>query len=56
MRELARYWTTAYDWRDWEGRLNRYAQFTTTIDGTNVHFLHVRSTEPHALTLILTHG
>ncbi|GLH95433.1 epoxide hydrolase family protein [Phytohabitans aurantiacus] len=56
MRELVEYWATGYDWRRWEERLNRYAQYTTTIDGTNVHFLHVRSTERHALPLILSHG
>ncbi len=56
MRDLVQYWSSAYDWRVWEDRLNRYPQFTTRIDGTNVHFLHVRSTEPHALPLILSHG
>lgn len=56
MQEAVEYWTTAYDWRPWEERLNRYPQFNTTIDGTNVHFLHVRSTEPQALPLILSHG
>src|SRR5262249_14005155 len=40
----------------WETRLNAYPQFTTTIDGQTVHFLHVRSPEPHARPLILTHG
>jgi epoxide hydrolase len=56
VRELAEYWHDAYDWRTWEGRLSRYPQFRTTIDGTNVHFLHVRSPEPEALPLILSHG
>ena len=56
LRKLVEYWTTTYDWRRWEERLNRYPQYTTTIDGTNVHFLHVRSTERHALPLILSHG
>lgn len=55
MQEFVEYWTHTYDWRRREERLNRYAQYTTTIDGTNVHFLHVRSTEPHALPLILSH-
>ena len=41
LRELADYWRTTYDWRAHEAELNRYPQFTTTIDGQNVHFLHV---------------
>ena len=45
-----------YDWRAVEARLNAYPQFTTEIDGQNIHFLHVRSPEPDALPLILTHG
>lgn len=53
---LVEYWRTGYDWRAWEAKLNEYAQFTTTIDGQNVHFLHVRSPEPNALPLVLTHG
>ncbi len=56
LRELAEYWRTIYDWREHEARLNAYPQFTTTIDGQNIHFLHVRSAEPGALPLILTHG
>lgn len=56
MQQVVKYWAHAYDWRHWEKRLNRYPQYTTTIDGTNVHFLHVRSTEPRALPLILSHG
>ena len=56
VKELAEYWRTGYDWRAWETRLNAYPQFTTTIDGQNVHFLHVRSPEPDALPVILTHG
>jgi len=56
LQELAEYWRTAYDWRAWEARLNAIPQFTTAIDGTTIHFLHVRSPEPHALPLILTHG
>ena len=56
VRRLADYWRTGYDWRAWEARLNRYPQFTSSIDGQNVHFLHVRSPEPDALPLILTHG
>jgi pimeloyl-ACP methyl ester carboxylesterase len=56
LRELAEYWRTGYDWRAWEAKLNEYPQFITEIDGQNVHFLHVRSPEPGALPLILTHG
>jgi pimeloyl-ACP methyl ester carboxylesterase len=56
VRELAEYWRDRYDWRAWEARLNAYPQYTTTIDGTNVHFLHVRSPEPDALPLVLSHG
>jgi len=56
VKDLAEYWRTGYDWRAWEAKLNEYPQFTTTIDGQNIHFLHVRSPEPNALPLILTHG
>lgn len=56
LRELAEYWRTSYDWRQQEAKLNAFPQFTTSIDGANVHFLHVRSPEPDALPLILTHG
>jgi pimeloyl-ACP methyl ester carboxylesterase len=55
-RQLADYWRTEYDWRAQEAALNRYPQFTTEIDGQNIHFLHVRSPEPDALPLIITHG
>jgi epoxide hydrolase len=54
--DLVKHWRNRYDWRLWQDRLNRYPQFMTTIDGTNVHFLHVRSPEAHALPLILSHG
>jgi pimeloyl-ACP methyl ester carboxylesterase len=56
LKELAAYWRDSYDWRKHEARLNEFPQFTTTIDGANVHFLHVRSPEPDALALVLTHG
>jgi epoxide hydrolase len=56
LRDLAEHWRTAYDWRRHEARLNEHPQFTATIDGANVHFLHVRSPEPDALPLVLTHG
>jgi epoxide hydrolase len=56
VKELAEYWRTGYDWRVHERRLNTFPQFTTTIDGQNIHFLHVRSPERDALPLIITHG
>jgi microsomal epoxide hydrolase len=56
LRELAEYWRTTYDWRRHEARLNEFAQYTTTIDGENLHFLHVRSPEPDVLPLIIIHG
>jgi pimeloyl-ACP methyl ester carboxylesterase len=56
MRELARYWTNDYDWRKCEARLNALPQFTTEIDGVEIHFIHVRSKHENALPLIMTHG
>lgn len=56
MRELVEHWRTAYDWREQEARLNEFPQYTTEIDGQNIHLLHVRSPEPDALPLVLTHG
>ena len=56
LKDLAGYWATTYDWRGQEKALNEFAQFTTVIDGQNVHFLHVRSPEPDALPLLITHG
>jgi epoxide hydrolase len=56
LKELAEHWRTSYDWRQHEARLNQYPQYITTIDGADVHFLHVRSPEPDALPLIITHG
>jgi hypothetical protein len=56
LRELAEYWRTGYDWRKHEARLNQFPQFITTIDGQEVHFVHVRSAEPSALPLIIIHG
>jgi pimeloyl-ACP methyl ester carboxylesterase len=56
VRRLVEYWRSGYDWRAWEARINRYPQFTTEIDGQDIHFLHVRSDVPGALPLILTHG
>ena len=56
MQELARYWATDYDWRKCEARLNALPQFTTEIDGLDIHFIHVRSKHDDALPLIVTHG
>ena len=56
LRELAEFWRTRYDWRAAEAELNRFPQFTVEIDGANVHFLHVRSPEPDAVPMIITHG
>lgn len=54
--ELADHWRIRYDWRQTEARLNAYPQFMTEIDGQTIHFLHVRSPEPEAFPLIITHG
>ena len=56
MQKLARYWGTEYDWRKAEARLNALPQFMTTIDGLEIHFIHVRSKLPNALPLIIAHG
>jgi pimeloyl-ACP methyl ester carboxylesterase len=56
MQELARYWTTDYDWRRCEARLNALPQFKTEIDGVDIHFIHVQSPHENALPLIMTHG
>ncbi|MFF3906208.1 epoxide hydrolase family protein [Streptomyces sp. NPDC001848] len=56
LKELVRYWRHDYDWRAAEARLNAWPQFTTEIDGAHVHFAHVRSPEPDATPLVLTHG
>ncbi|MEQ4205439.1 epoxide hydrolase family protein [Actinopolymorpha sp. B9G3] len=56
LKPLADHWRHSYDWRTWEAKLNEFPQFTTRIDGQLVHFLHVRSPEPDALPLIVTHG
>src|SRR3954453_11185911 len=56
MKELARYWTTEYDWRKCEARLNALPQFKTGIDGVDIHFIHVRSPHEDAQPLIMTHG
>ena len=56
MQKLARYWETEHDWRKVEARLNALPQFMTAIDGLDIHFIHVRSTHPNALPVIVTHG
>jgi Epoxide hydrolase N terminus len=56
IQNLARYWTTEYDWRRCEARLNALPQFKTEIDGLGIHFIHVESAHERALPLIMTHG
>src|SRR3989454_482298 len=56
IQELARYWETDYDWRNAEAKLNALPQFTTEIDGVDIHFIHVTSSHENALPLIMTHG
>jgi pimeloyl-ACP methyl ester carboxylesterase len=56
LRGLCAYWAGGYDWRATEARLNQIPQFTTAIDGLDIHFLHVRSPHPGAVPLVLTHG
>ncbi|HWY29234.1 MAG TPA: epoxide hydrolase [Candidatus Acidoferrum sp.] len=56
MQKLAQYWATDYDWRKVEAKLNALPQFVTTIDGVDIHFIHVRSKEKNALPIIITHG
>jgi pimeloyl-ACP methyl ester carboxylesterase len=56
LQELARYWTTDYDWRKAEAKLNALPQFTTEIDGVEIHFIHVKSQHENALPLVMTHG
>jgi pimeloyl-ACP methyl ester carboxylesterase len=56
IRSLCDYWARDYDWRRCEARLNALGQYQTCIDGLRIHFIHVRSPNPHAVPLILTHG
>jgi pimeloyl-ACP methyl ester carboxylesterase len=56
VQELARYWQSTYDWRKFERRLNSLPQFVTTIDGVDIHFIHVRSKHAKSLPIIITHG
>jgi len=56
LQKLAQYWATDYDWRKCEAKLNALPQFVTNIDGLDIHFIHVRSKNPNALPVIITHG
>ncbi|WP_336157041.1 epoxide hydrolase family protein [Amycolatopsis sp. VC5-11] len=56
VQDLADYWRLGFDWRAQEERINGFPQFTTTVDGATIHFLHLKSPEPNAIPLILTHG
>jgi hypothetical protein len=56
MQALAKYWAKDYDWRKCEAKLNALPQFITTIDGVDIHFIHVRSKNANALPIIITHG
>src|SRR5687768_6541638 len=56
LKGLTAYWRDGFDWRAQEAKLNDFPQFTTEIDGQTIHFVHVRSSEPDALPLVMTHG
>src|SRR5258706_15933091 len=56
MKKLGDHWSKDYDWRKVEAKLNSYPQFITSIDGLDIHFIHVRSKHPNALPVIITHG
>ncbi len=56
LRELCHTWATDFDWRSWEERYNQHDQFLTEIDGVDIHFLHLRSPEPDATPMVITHG
>jgi pimeloyl-ACP methyl ester carboxylesterase len=56
LQEVCAYWAHRYDWRAREARLNRFAQFTSEIDGLSIHFVHVRSPHADALPIVITHG
>ena len=56
LKQLSTYWADSFDWRKQEAKLSELPQFVTTIDGQDIHFLHVRSPEPSALPLLVTHG
>jgi len=56
LKELVDYWASSYDWRSTEAKLNALPQFVTTIDGLDIHFIHIQSKESNALPIIITHG
>jgi microsomal epoxide hydrolase len=56
LRDLVAYWRDKYDWRGAERRLNQFDQFTTTIDGLDIHFIHQRSRNANAMPLVISHG
>ena len=56
VKQLCDYWLNSFDWRAAEARLNEWPQFTTTVDGLHIHFIHARSKHPNAKPLIMTHG
>jgi pimeloyl-ACP methyl ester carboxylesterase len=56
LQQLVQYWGSGYDWRKLEAKLNALPQFKTSIDGVDIHFIHVRSRHPNALPVIVTHG
>jgi microsomal epoxide hydrolase len=56
LKPLVEYWRDKFDWRAQERRLNEFDQFTTTIDGLKIHFIHQKSRVPNAMPLVLTHG
>ena len=56
LQGLVRYWGTDYDWRKAEAKLNSYPQFKTNVDGLDIHFIHVRSRNPNAMPMMITHG
>ncbi|MEM7360063.1 MAG: epoxide hydrolase family protein [Pseudomonadota bacterium] len=56
LKQLAEYWQHEYDWRRCEAQINQYPQFVTELDGLDIHFLHIRSPEPAARPLLITHG
>jgi hypothetical protein len=56
MKDLTSYWTTKYDWRKTEAKLNSFPQFTAKVEDYDIHFYHVRSKSPKPMPLILTHG
>ena len=56
LQEVCAYWGEKYDWRARGAHLNSLAQFKTDVNDVNIHFIHVRSPEPNALPLVMTHG